>query len=344
MDHESDEAQIVRKLESHGVRDPIHTGQGLATALGLPGTLTSLDPFAQRDRIWKLVRRLCTALAQRRPVLMVVENIHLLDEQSLVLLKEWTHTRHPWPVLVTTTGRPDDARVSAMGSGDNVAEIRLGELDHTSRRELIVQRFEQGESVEALADAVIEGLDEERFLILPHPQVGQFESYKAARRDEWLSSMRAMQRDLGYVSTGAIAATKLSGPVTPGMLMAYEAWRQAADAALEEDSGALDDVPPGAQIEVILGAWCPDCVRELTRMWHAFDGRPFDVRYVAVDVARDAGGAPHADFDALPTIVVRRDGEEVGRIVESSPNGVERDLGALLRGEVTGVLSATLLG
>jgi hypothetical protein len=47
-----------------------------------------------------------------------------------------------------------------------------------------------------------------------------------------------------------------------------------------------------------------------------------------------------ADVRRVPTFVVIRDGREVGRIVESSPRGVESDLGALLRGECRGVVSS----
>ena len=45
-----------------------------------------------------------------------------------------------------------------------------------------------------VADAVIEGLAAERFLILPHPEVHQYEQRKAADRDRWLGGMRKLQR------------------------------------------------------------------------------------------------------------------------------------------------------
>lgn len=41
-----------------------------------------------------------------------------------------------------------------------------------------------------VAAAVVEGLAEERFLILPHPEVGTMYARKAADPDHWLSSMR----------------------------------------------------------------------------------------------------------------------------------------------------------
>ena len=50
-------------------------------------------------------------------------------------------------------------------------------------------------SVEQVADAVIQGLAEERFLILPHPEVGEFFLHKATDYDRWLRGMRRLQRE-----------------------------------------------------------------------------------------------------------------------------------------------------
>jgi NAD(P)-dependent dehydrogenase (short-subunit alcohol dehydrogenase family) len=46
---------------------------------------------------------------------------------------------------------------------------------------------------DAVADVVIEGLDAERFLILPHPQVLDYFRRKADDYDRWLAGMRRLQ-------------------------------------------------------------------------------------------------------------------------------------------------------
>jgi NAD(P)-dependent dehydrogenase (short-subunit alcohol dehydrogenase family) len=46
---------------------------------------------------------------------------------------------------------------------------------------------------EAVADAVIDGLDAERFLILPHPVVADYFRRKADDYDRWLRGMRRLQ-------------------------------------------------------------------------------------------------------------------------------------------------------
>src|SRR5215204_2653529 len=43
-----------------------------------------------------------------------------------------------------------------------------------------------------VAAAVVEGIRDERFLILPHPEVATFEQRRAADRDRWLAGMRRL--------------------------------------------------------------------------------------------------------------------------------------------------------
>lgn len=108
---------------------------------------------------------------------------------------------------------------------------------------------------------------------------------------------------------------------------------------------ALATVKPGAEVTVFLGTWCGDSKRELPRLWRALDetggAAPFALRYVGVDREKKepAGAVAENDVRYVPTFIVRRDGREVGRIVEVSPHGVEKDLLALLSGQATGVLS-----
>ena len=50
---------------------------------------------------------------------------------------------------------------------------------------------------EQVADAVIDALREERFLVLPHPQVAEYMRRKAADYDRWLHGMRRLQERFG---------------------------------------------------------------------------------------------------------------------------------------------------
>jgi NAD(P)-dependent dehydrogenase (short-subunit alcohol dehydrogenase family) len=50
---------------------------------------------------------------------------------------------------------------------------------------------------EAVASAVVAGLEAERFLILPHPEVAEYVSRKASDYDRWLRGMRRIQDKQG---------------------------------------------------------------------------------------------------------------------------------------------------
>jgi short-subunit dehydrogenase len=49
---------------------------------------------------------------------------------------------------------------------------------------------------EAAADAVVAGLADGRFLILPHPEIARMHANRAADPDRWLAGMNKIQRRL----------------------------------------------------------------------------------------------------------------------------------------------------
>lgn len=53
---------------------------------------------------------------------------------------------------------------------------------------------------EQVAEVVIRGLDEERFLILPHPEVAEYFKHKANDYERWLRGMRKLQAAMGIGS------------------------------------------------------------------------------------------------------------------------------------------------
>jgi hypothetical protein len=139
----------------------------------------------------------------------------------------------------------------------------------------------------------------------------------------------------------------LVGPVTREKVEASPEWAQAEVEAKPDPNvaAALAAVPAGAEVEIFLGTWCGDSRREVPRLWKALDAAggavPFQIHYVGVDHAKKEPAAEIAREGVrfLPTFIVRRGGHEVGRVVETSPNGIESDLLALLTGKASGVLS-----
>ena len=47
-----------------------------------------------------------------------------------------------------------------------------------------------------VAEAVIAGLADERFLILPHEEVGRYAAHKGTDRERWMAGMRKLQASL----------------------------------------------------------------------------------------------------------------------------------------------------
>jgi len=54
--------------------------------------------------------------------------------------------------------------------------------------------FDTALEPEQVADAVVAGLTDERFLILPHPEVAEFFRRKATDYDRWLRGMRRLRQ------------------------------------------------------------------------------------------------------------------------------------------------------
>ncbi|HYO11819.1 MAG TPA: thioredoxin family protein [Thermoanaerobaculia bacterium] len=147
------------------------------------------------------------------------------------------------------------------------------------------------------------------------------------------------------------AAEESSVPVGPVTREQVEAaapqWVQIqVEAKIDSEvARALASVEPGAEVTVFLGTWCGDSGREVPRFWRALDeagaALPFQVRYIAVDAEKKQPGEAVTgnDIRYVPTFIVRREGREVGRIVEESPNGIEKDLLALLTGREKGLIT-----
>lgn len=55
---------------------------------------------------------------------------------------------------------------------------------------------------DAVADIVVQAIHDERFLILPHPEVAEYEQRRAGDRERWLRGMRRVQAQINALSPG----------------------------------------------------------------------------------------------------------------------------------------------
>lgn len=114
-----------------------------------------------------------------------------VTKHAVVALAEWLSITHaadgitvsclcPQGVWTGMTGAPPDA-----ARPDETDPL----LSATAGRNGMLMPDE-------VAAAVLEGLADERFLILPHPEVATFEQRRAGDRERWLRAMRRIQAEI----------------------------------------------------------------------------------------------------------------------------------------------------
>lgn len=103
---------------------------------------------------------------------------YAVSKHAAVALAEWLAVTHGDEGLNVSVLCPQGVRTRLL----------LGE--HGERDNFLTPGAIEPSDV---ADAVIEGLDAERFLILPHPEVAEYMRRKTADYDRWLRGMRRLQ-------------------------------------------------------------------------------------------------------------------------------------------------------
>ncbi len=138
---------------------------------------------------------------------------------------------------------------------------------------------------------------------------------------------------------GRCATTDLATPP-------YSAWFRPEHARYAPDAGVLRELRDagrgGATLEIFFGTWCGDSRREVPRLVRLLEELDWPAEawtLIGVDDAdgdlKRSPGREEAGLEIwrVPTVVVRRDGREIGRLVEHPALSLERDLLAILRGE-----------
>jgi NAD(P)-dependent dehydrogenase (short-subunit alcohol dehydrogenase family) len=101
-----------------------------------------------------------------------------VTKHGTVALAEWLAIRHGDDGVTVSCLCPQGVR-TPMTAGERPGSALLA-----------VGRLLEPEEV---ADAVVDGLADGRFLILPHPEVAEFERRRAGDRDRWLAGMRRLR-------------------------------------------------------------------------------------------------------------------------------------------------------
>ncbi len=105
-------------------------------------------------------------------------------------------------MLRAATGAPDGEELAAEAAPDG------------KDRAAGAARVDGVLTAEEVAAAAVEGLREERFLILPHPRVSEYHRRKASDYDRWLAGMRRFRRSL-FPDDGIMRFGDAAGPDVP---------------------------------------------------------------------------------------------------------------------------------
>ena len=188
-------ALVDQTVEAHGPIDLFCSNAGIAVTGGVE------VPDEEWDRIWR-INTMAHVFAARAvlPSMLARGEGYLLNTASAaglltnlgalpyavtkhaaVALAEWLAITHGDAGIKVSVLCPQGVRTPMLlggaGAGDDAAGMLLAGAIEPSQ----------------VADAVIDGLRAETFLILPHPEVGEYLRRKADDYDRWLAGMRRLQ-------------------------------------------------------------------------------------------------------------------------------------------------------
>ena len=161
------------------------------------------------------------------------------------------------------------------------------------------------------------------------------------------SILPAQDKNLPSVETNKIIKDTVSGmPMLIGLCTreafkdtSFSWWWMSEYDLYKVDSTLLDTIKDGLQdvnIKLVMGSWCSDSRREVPRFFKILDSvnYPSDkVEIICVDEDKHAEGNETAGLkiEYVPTIIFYKDGNELGRIVESPEDTLEKDMIKILK-------------
>ena len=113
-----------------------------------------LDPEELRSRLRDIALRVEQRFSPDHPLVVIAENVHWADEQSMLLNRELLEMNNSRGVLLLITSRPEPSIIRM--AHDSAAEImNLQELDEEDRQALIERRFAPDDDVRELVRQIL---------------------------------------------------------------------------------------------------------------------------------------------------------------------------------------------
>lgn len=151
---------------------------------------------------------------------------------------------------------------------------------------------------------------------------------------------------------GAVAVSTKTTPKHKTMLLGkedrsalevapFDAWYNRSYAIYTVKEDQKEDITKGLKgvtVTTFMGTWCGDSKRETPRMFKILDEAQFskqDLELITVDRSKQNPKEFTAGNNIIrvPTFIFKKDGEEIGRIVERPVESLEEDMVKILNGE-----------
>jgi thiol-disulfide isomerase/thioredoxin len=115
-------------------------------------------------------------------------------------------------------------------------------------------------------------------------------------------------------------------------------WFDSETAMYSVDSASLAGVcckMGDVGITIVMGTWCSDSKREVPRFFKILDKLGYDQKLLTVicvdrDKKSPGGEAEKLEIKLVPTIIFYRNNEEIGRIIETPKESLEKDIAGIV--------------
>jgi class 3 adenylate cyclase/tetratricopeptide (TPR) repeat protein len=168
--HESDDARKIRDKVTAALLDLdpslLATLPALLTPLDVPvedAAWEGLDPRQRRRRTFDAIRRLLVRESQRRPLCLIVEDLHWIDREGQALLDALVESLPAARILLLVTYRPEYEQGWSRKS--YYAQITVHPLPHGMAGELLRGLLGEGEDMTKLGMRLIERTDGNPFFL-----------------------------------------------------------------------------------------------------------------------------------------------------------------------------------
>jgi predicted ATPase/class 3 adenylate cyclase len=132
-------------------------GIGLLLGVHIPGAPAVDDPTERRHRIFRSIERVGAELAAQRPLIVVVEEMHFADPQSLDLLRALIGHPRRSAIIGICTARPDERMRAALADPNIMQQhiVEIGELPPGEREQVLAARFGDDPAARPLVEQIL---------------------------------------------------------------------------------------------------------------------------------------------------------------------------------------------